>query len=510
MHIVNEQFPAQNNISTTIKWLITFTVMLATTMEILDMTIVNVALPTMMGELGATTEQITWILTSYIVSAAIVMPLTGFLVARIGRKKLLLINIIGFMLASALCGAATSLTELVIFRTCQGIFGASMIPLSQYILNSIFSKEESAKAMAIWGIGIMVAPILGPTLGGYITNALNWRWVFYINIPISVLAFILTAKVIPETKKVQKETDWLGLILLAVSIGALQIFLDRGNINDWFASKLITLLLVIWVMALLVFIIRGINKKDNIINLQLFKNKNFTIATIMMLLFAANMFALITLIPLMAERLFNYSTELTGLFILPRAIAAGFSMALTTKLLKKYDGRKIIFLGIVLNIYGAYLMTKFNLNASFAAMMWPNIVSGFSNGFFFVPISTIALSTLEKNTIAEGSGLFNFGRSIGSSIGISIIGTYFARRVNINWQLLAGHLQLTNPALKKWLYVQHATTTTNSAITKLNSEIINQSTMLAFTNAFWLTTTIVIMIIPLLFLLKTATVLDKK
>ena len=280
---------------------ITITVMIVAIIEILDMTIVNVALPAMMGDLGANADQITWILTSYIVSSAIVMPLTGFFVTYFGRKKLLLTSITGFLLFSMLCGLSTSLTEIILFRIGQGMFGALLVPLSQYILNDAYPKKDRGKAMAIWGIGLMVAPILGPTVGGYITDAMSWRWIFYINVPVCIGAFFLATRFIKETVSEKKYIDWVGLLLLALGIGALQIFLDRGNTDNWFHSNSILILCFVWVCSFIIFIVRGINKPDNIINLKLFKSRNFTITVIMLSVSGIAIFGIIAVIPKLGE-----------------------------------------------------------------------------------------------------------------------------------------------------------------------------------------------------------------
>jgi len=491
------------NISAFNKTFITITVMLATIIEILDMTIVNVALPPMMGELGANSDQITWVLTSYIVSSAIVIPLTGFLVTRFGRKKLLLTNIIGFLIASMLCGLSTTLAQIVFFRTCQGVFGAALVPLSQYILSDIFEKKDQGKAMAIWGIGIMVAPVLGPTLGGYITEAMNWRWVFYINLPVCLLTFFLALQFIKETPTKPQKIDWTGLALMAIGIGCLQIFLDRGNTNDWFNSKLIIILCVIWIFALTIFVIRGLTYKDNIINLRLFKNRNFMAATVMLTIFGIAMFGIISVVPIMLEHLMGYTAELAGLFMAPRAVAAAIGMLVTSKLMKHYDHRLIILLGIVLTAYGTYGMCYYNLYSSFSSMLLPTIIQGFGSGLFFVPLSTAALSTLSPKDAAEGAGLFNFGRSLGGSIGISLISTLITRESQINWNRLTSYIHAASYRFEHWKNaIHHVITTSPFVIQQAVTEVEKQSMMIAFVDAYWIVALGLIIMLPLILVMK--------
>lgn len=484
--------------------IITFTVMIVTIIEILDMTIVNVSLPHMMGSLGASADQITWVLTSYIVASAVVMPLTGFLINRFGQKKLLETCIVGFLISSMLCGASTTLAQIVFFRTLQGVFGAALVPLSQYILNTSYSTENRGFAMAIWGIGIMVAPVLGPTLGGFITESMNWRWVFYINIPVCLIAFLLTLRFVPQTQKQKVPIDWIGIFLMVVGIGCLQIFLDRGNTNDWLNSAGIAVLGIIWVFFLLTFIIRGINNKNNIIDFSIFKDKNFSVATFMLAIFGACLFGIIAMIPLMLENLMGYSAELAGLFMAPRAIASAAAMVLVSYLIKRFNVRLIIIISLIITAYGTYLMSHYNLDASFKAMLLPTIISGFGMGLFFVPIASISLCTLKPVEAAQGAGIFNFGRSLGGSIGISIISTLVTRESQINWNRLTGGIQSSNAIFRHWLAVNHLVATAPDTIAKLTQEIAKQSTMIAFVDAYYATAICMILMLPLVFLIKPA------
>lgn len=482
--------------------LITISVMLVTIIEILDMTIVNVALPPMMGQLGANTDQITWVLTSYIVSSAIVMPLTGLLVDFVGRRKLLLIAIAGFLLSSMMCGLSTSLVEIVLFRVLQGVFGAVLVPLSQYILRDIYSKKDQGKAMAIWGVGVMIAPIVGPTLGGYITEALNWRWVFFINVPVCILAFVLTLQVIPETIIKRSQLDWVGLILMTIGIGSLQIFLDRGNSVGWFSSNAIQALALICVIFLLTFIVRGLLIKRNIIDLRLFGNRNFSLSTLMFTLFSAGIISTIAIQPLMLEHLMGYTAENAGLVMAPRGIAAGVSMLIAGILSEKIDQRWLLLAGVIISDIGTFCLSDVNLQASFSVIAWQGAVQGLGMGLFFVPISVLALSTLPESAVAEASGLFSFGRNLGCSIGISILSTIISQESQINWSQLGEHIQATSYNLQRWLQLKHLTLHQPHTIMKLAEQLSRQATAIAFVDAYWIIGISFLVLVPMIFMLQ--------
>lgn len=484
------------------RWLVTLTVILVAVVEVLDMTIVNVSLPNMMGALGANIEQITWVLTSYVVSAAICMPLTGFLVNRIGQKKLLLINIIGFLIASALCGLSNSLVEIVFFRVLQGVFGAALVPLSQIILRDAFPREEQGKAMAIWGIGIMAAPVLGPTLGGYITEALNWRWVFYINIPVCALAFLLAWQLIKENPTQQDKIDWTGLVLMATGIGCLQIFLDRGNQEDWFNSKSILLLFIVWTLSLGLFIWRGSRINNNIVNLRLLLDRNFFSSCLLILCYSVGMFGIITIQPILLEGYMHYSTSASGIIMAPRGVTAAIGMAMVAVLIKKYDVRYIVASGLFFSALGTWFMAKHTLTASMFFMMWTGAVQGFGMGLFFVPLSVVAFSTLPREASAEAAGIFSFSRNLGISIGVSILSTIISRETQINWNRLGGHINAFNPNLTYWLNHLHWKLYNPLTLQTLTNQLAGQAAVIAFNDVFWLVAITFFALLPLVFLLK--------
>lgn len=484
------------------KRLITLTVMLVAIIEVLDMTIVNVALPPMMGSLNANSEEITWVLTSYIVSAAVFMPLTGVLIERLGQKRLLLFNIVGFLISSMLCGLATSLEEMILFRTLQGVFGASLVPLSQFILRNTYRKDEQGKAMAIWGMGIMAAPVLGPTLGGYITDVLNWRWVFYINLPICLLAFMLTLNVIDETKRQTKHIDWFGALLMATGIGSLQLFLDQGNAKDWFNSNLICGFFISFIIFISWFIARGLNNKNNIINLHLFKDSTFSVSTLMILIFSATLLGTISIQPMMLENLMHYPTKTAGMIMAPRGIASAITMAVVAKLINRTSPRRIILTGLFFSLLGTYFMTQFKLQTPMSVIMWVGVIQGIGMGLFFVPLSTIAFTTLKQSETGEAAGLFSFGRSLGSSIGISIMSTVISEQTQTNWNQLGTHINPYNANLKQWLLSHQLSLDNPVALHLLANHVEQHASLNAFIDSYFLGCFSFVILVPFLFFLQ--------
>jgi len=485
------------------KAMIIISVMLVAIIEVLDMTIVNVALPPMMGELGANSDQITWVLTSYVVSSAILMPLTGFIVTRIGQKRLLLINVIGFMITSALCGASTSLTEIVLFRTLQGIFGASLVPLSQFILRDTFPLKDQGKAMAIWGMGIMVAPVLGPSVGGYITEFSSWRWVFYINLPVCLLAAVLIVQVIQESATRKIPIDITSVFLMALGIGALQIFLDRGNQSDWFQSHTILLLAAISFVCLGLFVHRGMVVKNSIINFAIFKDRNFCVSTIILLLYVLGVMAVLTLRPMMMEHLMGYTALNAGMVLAPPGFSAALSMILAGIFMNRVNPKWMLLAGILITIWATYSMaTDTSLSISSGWLIFQGCIQGFGMGLVFLIVSTLSLSTLKPALMAEGAGVFGFGRNLGISIGISILSTVLSRETQANWNQLGGHMIPGSRNLQYWLQAHHQTLMQPDTLSQLSQSLANQANMIAFTDCYFSIAVGLLALIPLVFLLK--------
>jgi DHA2 family multidrug resistance protein len=467
------------------KWFIVTAVMLSTVMEILDTTIVNVSLPHMMGSLSADRDQISWVLTSYIVAAGVLMPLTGFLVGRFGSKNLLLINIAGFMCSSALCGISSNLAEMVFFRLLQGVFGASLMPLSQFILRDTFSASEQPKMMAIWGIGVMAAPVLGPTLGGFITDTMNWRWIFYINVPVCIVNFFLVWTFIKSAAPKKETIDWTGMILMIVSVASLQLFLDRGEVDDWFSSDTICWLAVICLVSGGWFFNHCRTTAKPIINLRLFSQGSFGVGTLMMTLFAASFFGCIALMPQMLETLFGYTSELSGLTMAPRGIASAIAMAISSKLLMRgIEARYLIATGLVIAAYTTWLSSCITLDTTFNYIVWLGFVQGFGIGSFFMPLSTLVYGGLPRTAIAEASGLFSFGRNIGNAVGISLLTTYLDRDTQTNWNTLAAHVHVGNPNLNAWLAAQNLQLNDPHTLEKIGQQVNNQANFVAYLHTY--------------------------
>ncbi|HKK14901.1 MAG TPA: DHA2 family efflux MFS transporter permease subunit [Gammaproteobacteria bacterium] len=484
------------------RWLVAAAVMLTTVMVILDMTIVNVTLPHMMGALGATADQITWVLTSYIVAEAITIPLTGFLSSRFGRRRVMLTSIVGFVLASALCGQSSTLAEMVIYRIAQGAFGASLIPLSQSVMVDTFPPAERGKAMALWGVGIMLGPIMGPTLGGYVTQHLSWPWVFYINVPVGLINVALVLRLVQETPLRPARADWWGAALMAIGIGSLQVVLDRGNRDGWFSSHLIALLSLTAVVTLVWFVLRSWGRRDSVVDLSLLKDRNLTAASLMMGAFGLGLFGTIALQPIMLERLLNYPAETAGFVMAPRGLGSAFSMFLVSRLINRHDPRLLVGVGLVLAATGTYMMAWYTLQISPLWVVGPSIVQGLGLGMIFVPLSTLAFDTLPKASVDAGSGVFNLMRTMGGSIGISVAGTLFTRAGQESWNSLGGHLSPFNPAVQAWLHNHGLDLASPMAPHLLARELARQAQMMAFVDAFWIISLSFLLLAPLLLLVR--------
>ncbi|MDO8953375.1 MAG: DHA2 family efflux MFS transporter permease subunit [Gammaproteobacteria bacterium] len=474
-----------NSIDPTKRWLIIIAVMAATLMEVLDTTIVNVALPYMQGSLNASPDQISWTLTSYIVASGIFMPLAGYFSDRLGRKEYLIYCIVGFTIASIFCGLSTSLPEMVMFRLLQGAFGAGLIPLSQAIMTDIYSPQDRGKAMAIWGAGVMVGPILGPTLGGYLTDVANWRWAFYINVPVGVIAAILAYKVIPASVIKERKMDWFGLGMLSLCIGSIQYVLDRGNQSDWFNSLSIQIAAFLGVVSLGTFIFRNLERHPHaVFDLDIFKDRNFTVASLLMVVMGVGLYGTMVIQPLLLEELMNYPVLLTGLSMAPRGISSMLSMIIVSKIIGKVDPRLLVVIGIIMVAAGTFVETNYSLDTSLFWFTWPLLVQGFGIGMIFVPLSTLAFSTLPAHLRVEAAGLYSLLRTIGGSIGIAVTVTIWSRHSQIAWNNLGSHIQATNPATAAYLQPLHIQATSPQGAAILANMLGQQSQMVAFISAF--------------------------
>jgi DHA2 family multidrug resistance protein len=427
-------------------------VVLTAILEVLDITIVSVAIPHMLGTFGATSDQITWVLTSYLVSAAVVMPLTGYLSARLGRRRLLIFSIVGFVIASALCGVSWNLESMVIFRLAQGICGAPLVPLSQAILLDAFPRNRQGQALAIFGLGIMVAPVLGPTLGGWLTDTFVWRAVFYINVPIGIFALLLAMGHLPRTELKYLKTDWAGLVLLVLAVGSLQLVLDQGQSLDWFNSKFIQIFTAITVFSGVAFLMRGWSKPDNIVDLSLLRDRNFAAGLIAIAAYGVTLFGTVALLPLLTQRLMGYPAMSAGMLFVPRAIASAIALAITGNYLMRWiDSRILVAAGIVLSAVGTILMAGLTLQADSWAIAAPGVLAGIGMGLFFVPLTAVAFGSVRNDKLDEAAGLFALLRGIGSSVGIAVVSWLFVRQGQVHWDNLIAYISPYNPAVAPYL-----------------------------------------------------------
>jgi MFS transporter, DHA2 family, multidrug resistance protein len=475
-------------------------VVMTAILEVLDMTIVNVAIPHMLGAFGATPDQITWVLTSYIVAAAVVMPLTGYLSNWLGRRRLLLLAITGFIVSSVACGMAWNLESIVFFRLAQGVFGAPLVPLSQAILLDAFPREKHGQALAIFGLGIMVAPVIGPALGGYLTEAYSWRMVFYINIPIGVVALLLSVGYLPQRAIKDIRTDWLGMGLLVVAVGALQFVLDQGQMRDWFHSKLIVVGSIMAVFTTIAFFLRGWNKPDNIIDLTLLRDRNFVAGTLAITLYGISLFGVMALMPLFSQRLLGYPADVAGTLFIPRGIVSAITLAVTGGLLIRiFDARWLVAGGLVLTAIGTLLMSHFNLYVDYWGIATPNMVAGVGTGLFFVPLTAVAFASITSAKYDEASGVYALMRGIGGSAGIAIVSWLFVRQAHIHFAELTAHITPFNQELLPYLAERGLTPYSPEAGPAIGHELARQAQMLAFNDMFWFIAIVTLAITPVLF-----------
>lgn len=483
--------------------LVTAAVMLATVMQVLDTTIANVALPHMQGTLSATQDQIAWVLTSYIVATAIMTPPTGWLAARFGRKRLLLAAVAGFTVTSVLCGLAMSLEGMIAARVLQGISGAALVPLSQSVLLDTYPRARHGQAMALWGVGIMVGPILGPTLGGYLTEYYSWRWVFFINVPLGALALFLITVGVPEGPRGRGvRFDAFGFALLSIAVGALQLMLDRGESLDWLTSREIVIEAALALVGLYMFAVHILTARDPFIDPALFRDRNFVTGLLLIFVVGVILLASLALMPPFLQSLLGYPSLTTGLALAPRGAGTMVSMILVGKLVTRVDPRLLITVGLGLIGLSQYRMTGFNLEVGAAAIVESGFIQGLGLGLTFVPLSTLAFATLAPSQRTAAASLFSLVRNIGSSIGISIVVTVLTRYTQINHALLTEHIPLTDPAQRFAGLADGLSPLSQTGAAMLNAEITRQAALIAYVDDFKLIMWLAFAALPLLLLLR--------
>ena len=482
------------------KGLITLAIMLATIMQVLDTTIANVALPSMTGDLGASQDTITWVLTSYIVAAAVMTPVTGWLSDRIGKRELFLVSIAGFVATSLLCGLAWSLPSMVLFRLLQGVFGAAIVPLSQTFLLDINPREKAGQAMALWGAGIMVGPIIGPTLGGWLTESYNWRWVFLINLPVGIIAFLGSAAYLPRSATRPRSFDFFGFAMLSLGIGALQMMLDRGGEVDWFSATETWIYLFLTITGFWVFIIHIETAQKPFLDPQMFRDRNFVTGLIFIFVIGIILLASLALLPPMLSRIFGYSSISTGLVMAPRGVGTMLSMLAVGRLVRKVDARVLVVSGLLLTSASLYMMTGFTPQMDDRLVIWSGVIQGLGLGLVFVPLSTVAFATIHPRFRADATSLFSLVRNIGSSIGISIVTAMLTRNIQINHAELAEKMVPWNPALKAAL--PGAAAGDPASLMKLDQLVNLQGLMVAYVDDFKLMMIITLAAVPLALMLR--------
>jgi DHA2 family multidrug resistance protein len=458
-----------------------------------------VALPHMQGNLAASQDQINWVLTSYIVAAAIATPLTGFLTARLGLKRLFIVSVIGFTIASMLCGMAESVTQIVAFRWLQGLFGAALVPLSQTVLLNINPPERQGSAMAAWGMAVMAAPILGPVLGGWLTEDYSWRWVFYINLPIGILTFIGMIVFLPQARRrSQARLDWTGFVSLSIAIAALQVLLDRGQELDWFGSREIVAETILAASAFYVFLVHTFTAREPFMRPALFRDRNFTAGVIFVAIVGLTFYASLALQPPYLQDLMNYPVITAGFVMGPRGIGTMAAMLVVGKLMGRTDTRLLLGVGLGLSAWSFYLMTGWTPDVSSWAVIWVGVIQGVGLGFLFTPLSVVSLSTLPPSVRPEGAGFYNLARNGGSSVGISIVGALLARTTQANHAAITQYVTAVNPQFRDPAVAQTLSPLTASGRAALDALITQQAQVIAYVDDYKFLMIATLAVIPLL------------
>jgi DHA2 family multidrug resistance protein len=484
---------------------ITACVILAVVMQALDTTIANVALPYMQGSVSASSDQINWVLTSYIVAAAIMTPPSGFLVSKFGRRRVLLVAVAGFVAASVLCGIAQSLFQIVTFRLLQGFFGAALVPVSQSILLDIYTPEERGSAMALFGVSVMVGPVLGPVIGGWLTDHYTWRWVFYINVPLGALALAGISLFLQETRSsATARLDWIGFGSLSIAIAAMQVFLDRGSQLDWFSSLEILVEAVVAVSAFYVFLVHTFTADDSFVNPKLFLDRNFTVGMLFIFIVGITYLASLALMTPFLQTLMGYPVVTAGLVMGPRGVGTMVCMFIVGKLIGRVDTRVLLMIGLLLTAWAMYDMTSWNPNVSQWTIAVTGFIQGAGLGFLFVPLTTVTFATLAPQQRADATGLYNLSRNVGSSVGISVVSYLLVRNGQINHATIGSHVTAVNPGFRDSVIAHAWSPWTASGRAALDQVIQNQASIISYIDDFKLMMILSLCAIPLVLLLRRA------
>ena len=495
-------------------WIIAIAVMLSTFMEVLDTTVVNVSLPHIAGSLSATVEEATWTLTSYLVANAIILPLTGWLSNFFGRKRMLMMSVIGFTISSFFCGLAPSLPFLIFFRVVQGACGGGLQPISQAILLESFRPEDRGKAMGFWGLGIVVAPMLGPVLGGWLTDSHSWRWVFYINVPIGIASIAMTQLFIFDPhyiRRASQRIDYWGIGMLTVGIAALQIVLDKGQEKDWFGTDWITAVAILAGVTLLAFLIYELHIKDPVVNLRVFTNRTYSTGVFLMSLLGVGLYGTTVLIPLILQTLLGYPAIRAGIAMAPRGLGSFIAMPVAGIIMTKLDPRKMLTVGLIVCGFTLFQFSRLSLDAGYWDFFWPQLIMGLSLGLIFVPLTTISMASIRKENMGNATSLFNLVRNLGGSIGISAVSTMQTRFQQRNINQLGGHVNpFSIPARQMMHSLQgmfmsagaDSATATNQARAALFGMVQRQASMIAYNSIFLILAGLFLVMLPFILLMR--------
>jgi DHA2 family multidrug resistance protein len=483
--------------------IVTIGVMMAVLLQVLDTTIANVALPHMQASLSATQESINWVLTSYIVAAAIALPISGWMADRVERKRLLLISVVGFTVTSVLCASAVSLSEMVFFRALQGVSGAFIVPLAQATLFDINPREKHGQAMALFGGGVMIGPILGPVLGVWLTDNYNWRWVFLVNLPIGVICGFLLLRFMPRAETHRRKFDLFGFALLAVALGALQMFLDRGEQKDWFESWEILVELGLAIAAGWMFVVHILTAKHPLFERNMFTDRNFSTGLIFMAVTGVLLLAGLALLPPLLQNLYGYSVLQSGFLTAPRGVGTLISMLLAGRLVGKVDSRLLVGIGVGLMGLSLWMMTGFALDQPSRPVIVSGVVQGLGLGLIFVPLQSLAFETLAPRMRTTAASLLNLSRNIGGSVGISVVSAQLVRMTQVaHADIAAAVTQQTVPTMSPEVLQTIGPVGGPAALAVLNAEVTRQALFIAYLDDFKLMMIVTLAVMPLLLLMK--------
>jgi DHA2 family multidrug resistance protein len=495
-------------------WIVAIAVMFATFMEVLDTTVVNVSLPHIAGSLSASVDEASWALTSYLVANAIILPITGWLANYFGRKRTLIAAVAGFTTASFLCGLSQSLSMLIFFRVLQGATGGALQPLSQAVMLEAFPPRDRGKAMAFWGLGIVVAPMLGPVIGGWLTDNWSWRWVFYINLPVGMASIFMTRMFIFDPPYIRRRSggvDYWGIGLLVLGIGALQVLLDRGQEDDWFGSRSIVALTVVAAIGLIAFVLWELYARNPVVHLRVFKERTYAAGVFLMTVLGFVLYGSLLLLPIFLQTLLGYPALDAGLAMAPRGLGSFLMMPLVGTVLSRFDPRKVLAVGLAGASWTLYALGRLNLNAGYWDIFWPQFVQGAALALLFVPLTTATMDPIPKEEMGNATSMFNLMRNIGGSVGIAAVTTYLARREQFHINRLGGHVQPWNPQTRNLVgslrgaFIARgadAQTALQRAFAALWGMVQRHAAMAAFVDTFLALALVFLMVLPMLLLMK--------